>query len=45
MPNGSNDPAERAELEAFFRDLADALTDFANRHNMRLQKYYHDAPE
>lgn len=46
MPNGQPDfvEKERPALERFFAPLADVLTDFGRRHNLRLTKYYHDAP-
>jgi hypothetical protein len=46
MPNGHPDfdVKERKELDRFFSALAPALEGFAQRHNLRLQKYYHQAP-
>lgn len=46
MPN--RDPnfqmTEMPELDEFFRPIANVLTDFARRHNLKLTKYYHYAP-
>ena len=46
MPNGDPDfdVKERIELDRFFSALAPALESFAPRHNLRLQKYYHQFP-
>jgi hypothetical protein len=46
MPNGDPDfhLNEQPKLEAFFEPLAEVLTAFAQRHNVKLQKYYHQAP-
>ena len=43
MPNGNPDFNVK-ELERFFSALAAVLEGFAQRHNLRLQKYYHQAP-
>jgi hypothetical protein len=45
MPNG--DPRSNVkmqELDEFFRTIAEVLTQFAQRHNLKLQKYYHESP-
>ncbi len=46
MPNG--DPRfhenELPILEKFFQHVAVTLSDFAHRHNLRLEKYYHQSP-
>jgi hypothetical protein len=46
MPNGSPEfhLRDRPELEMFFRPIADVLAGFARRHNLILEKYYHEAP-
>jgi hypothetical protein len=46
MPNGTPDVHERTKpkYDAFFVPLAAQLTDFASRHRLRLEKYYHEAP-
>ena len=45
MPNGKpNFRHEMSELEEFFLPVAEVLHDFARRHNLRLTKYYHQAP-
>jgi hypothetical protein len=45
MPNGDPDfhVNEEPKLEAFFGPIAEVLTDFSRRHNLELQKYYHQA--
>jgi hypothetical protein len=43
MPNGSPEFNVR-ELERFFSVLAAILESFAQRHHLRLEKYYHQAP-
>jgi hypothetical protein len=43
MPNGDPDFNVK-ELERFFSALASVLESFAQRHNLRLEKYYHQAP-
>ena len=43
MPNGNPDFNVK-ELERFFSALAAVLEGFAQRHNLRLEKYYHQAP-
>ena len=40
MPNGNPDFNVK-ELERFFSALAAVLEGFAQRHNLRLEKYYH----
>jgi hypothetical protein len=46
MPNGTPDFHEVAEpeYERFFAPIATQLRDFARRHNLKLEKYYHEAP-
>ena len=46
MPNGEPrlHASNRAETEKFFAPIADALAAFAERHNLKLEKYYHEAP-
>ena len=46
MPNGDPDfhLREAPKLDAFSRPIAEVLIDFARRHNLKLQKYYHQAP-
>src|SRR5579872_732750 len=43
MPNGDPDFNVK-ELERFFSALAPVLEGFAQRHNLRLEKYYHEEP-
>ena len=43
MPNGDPD-FKLKELERFFSVLAAVFESFAQRHNLRLEKYYHQAP-
>src|SRR5439155_15236553 len=43
MPNGNPDFNVK-ELGRFFSALAAVLEGFAQRHNLRLEKYYHQAP-
>ncbi|MGA3080838.1 MAG: hypothetical protein ABSD44_05600 [Terracidiphilus sp.] len=48
MPNGlSHDPHYEeiiAGYEVFFSPMSELIVAFAKRHNLLLQKYYHDAP-
>lgn len=44
MPNGHLDRSQKAELDRFFAPIANALEDFAEKHNLRVERYYHDAP-
>jgi hypothetical protein len=46
MPNGNPHfhSEEEPELEAFFARIADTSFSFASRHDLKLEKYYHDAP-
>ena len=44
MPNGDLDSKTRAELDGFFAPIAGALESFAEKHNLKLERYYHDAP-
>jgi|SRR5581483_2837202 len=44
MPNGHVDDSGRAELERFFAPIAETLETFARQHNLKLERYYHDAP-
>lgn len=47
MPNG--DPIkwqdDYPKLEAFFAKIADVLEHFANKHNLTIEKYYHEGHE
>jgi hypothetical protein len=45
MPNGSPKfyEEELPALEAFFSQIADVLNQFASRHNLMLDKYYHQS--
>ncbi len=45
MPNGTPDFRENAETDydRFFGPLAGELHDFADRHELKLEKYYHEA--
>jgi len=43
MPNG--DPHFDVDgIEGFFSSLRSSIEAFAERHNLRIQKYYHDSP-
>ena len=46
MPNGDPDFYEKEfpELESFFAPVASVLTEFGRRHNLALEKYYHQSP-
>src|SRR5262245_58191383 len=46
MPNGDPDfqTKELPTLKRFFARLAPAITRFAERHSLRIQRYYHDLP-
>jgi len=46
MPNGSPDFEQKIkpELDAFFGQFAPVLDAFADRHNLRLVRYYHQLP-
>jgi hypothetical protein len=46
MPNGNPKfhEEELPALEAFFSQIADVLNQFASRHNLMLDKYYHESP-
>jgi len=44
MPDGGASAEHFAELERFFAPLAPAILDFVERHNLLLEKYYHEAP-
>jgi hypothetical protein len=44
MPNGHATAEYIEQLERFFTPFAREITDFAARHNLVLEKYYHDAP-
>jgi hypothetical protein len=44
MPNGGASADHFAELERFFAPIAPAIVEFAKRHNLLLEKYYHEAP-
>jgi hypothetical protein len=47
MPNG--DPEwgvkEYPKLEAFFSKISDTLEGFARKHNLTIEKYYHQGPD
>lgn len=49
MPNGhANEPGYQvliAGYEEFFSPFKEVVLAFANRHNLLLDKYYHDAPD
>jgi hypothetical protein len=45
MPNGSHDFGERLEiLEPFFASISDKLNEFASKHELLLERYYHESP-
>jgi len=46
MPNGDPDFAHTTlpQLEALFAPLSEACHRFAKRHNIKIQKYYHEFP-
>ena len=46
MPNGDPDFGlhQKPKLERFFRVIATVLEGFARRHNLRIEKYYHQSP-
>ena len=46
MPNGHSDFAtkEKPLLDAFFKPVALVMEKFAEQHNLRLSKYYHQFP-
>src|SRR5580693_5575284 len=46
MPNGHQDFAtkEKPLLDAFFKPVAPVMEKFAEQHNLRLTKYYHQFP-
>ena len=46
MPNGDPDFADKTlpELEAFFAPFSAACQQFAKRHNIKIEKYYHQFP-
>lgn len=46
MPNGNPKfhEEELPALESFFGPIADLLNQFASRHHLMLDKYYHDSP-
>jgi hypothetical protein len=44
LPNGGAEPEPLAQLERFFAPLAPAIVDLVERHNLLLEKYYHEAP-
>lgn len=45
MPNGDPEFGEKSlpRLEAFFAKLAPLLNRFASKHNLKLEKYYHES--
>jgi len=47
MPNGHQDFAEKEKplLDAFFKPVAPVMEKFAEQHNLRLEKYYHQFPD
>lgn len=46
MPNGGGPEfvAQLPQLESFFSKIATVLETFAQKHNLKLEKYYHDFP-
>ena len=46
MPNGDPDfgVKQKPELERFFGVIGTVLEEFAGRHNLRIEKYYHQSP-
>ena len=46
MPNGDPDweKKERPILEKFFEKISKVLSEFANSHNLMIEKYYHQGP-
>jgi hypothetical protein len=46
LPNGDAEfhAQKRPELDRFFAPIADILTAFARQHNLKLERYYHQAP-
>src|ERR1700719_5404086 len=45
MPNGdSGFQVKERELEKFFQTVAGVLTQSSQRHNLKLEKYYHQSP-
>ena len=46
MPNGEPDFAETTlpKLEAFFAPFANTCEQFAERHNVKIERYYHEFP-
>ena len=46
MPNGNDefDEKEPLDLESFFARIADILNAFAAKHNLMIDRYYHDSP-
>lgn len=44
MPNGDMTPEAFARLEEYFAPLAACLEDFAARHHLLVDRYYHDSP-
>lgn len=46
MPNGSHEFYEKEllALETFFAQIADVLNEFASKHSLMLDRYYHDSP-
>jgi len=47
MPNGDPDwgTKQYPKLEAFFAKIAPVLKAFTEKHNLKIQKYYHEAPD
>jgi hypothetical protein len=46
MPNGNPEitPEEWVKIRAFFVKISGTLSDFAYRHNLMVDEYYHEAP-
>jgi hypothetical protein len=46
MPNGNHEitPAEWTKIRAFFDGISAILSKFATKHNLAVDKYYHESP-
>jgi hypothetical protein len=44
MPNGQSGAGHLLQLERLFAPIADILESFRERHNLDLEKYYHEEP-
>jgi hypothetical protein len=44
LPNGGNPSFKLSEQEAWFAPLSQVIGDVARRHNLLLEKYYHESP-